>query len=71
MYFKNCLPIFKLLEDYYVIFLSHMHRYMFSSCCELEDHAPNRKEPEFEAELAWPSVGATIKTSSSRQVSGR
>jgi hypothetical protein len=28
-----------------------MHRYMFSPCCELEDHAPNRKEPEFESEL--------------------
>jgi hypothetical protein len=51
MYFKNCMPIFKLLEDFYVIFLSPMHRYMFTSCCELEDHAPNRKEPEFESEL--------------------
>jgi hypothetical protein len=49
MYFKNCLPIFKLLEDYYVIFLSPMHRYMFTSCCELEDRRSNYKNFFFTA----------------------
>jgi hypothetical protein len=51
MYFKNSLPIFKLLERFRIFFLSPMPRYLYVSCCTREDHAPNRELEGFEADL--------------------
>ncbi len=51
IYFRNCLPIFKLLEAFSVYFLSPMARYLYSSCCTRADHAPNRLEDGFEPEF--------------------
>ncbi len=39
MYFKNCLPFFKLLEKLTVYFLSPLPRHLYVSCCLREDHA--------------------------------
>jgi hypothetical protein len=51
MYFRNCLPIFSLLEGRTVFFLNPIPRYLYRSCCERLDHAPNRTGEDFEAEL--------------------
>jgi hypothetical protein len=51
MYFRNSLPIFKLLEKFRIFFLSPMPRYLYVSCCTREDHAPNRGVDGFEADL--------------------
>ncbi len=51
MYFKNSLPIFKLLERFRIFFLSPMPRYIYVSCCTREDHAPNRVLEGFEADI--------------------
>jgi hypothetical protein len=49
MYFRNCLPIFSLLEGRTVFFLTPIPRYLYTSCCERPDHAPNRTGEDFEA----------------------
>jgi hypothetical protein len=49
MYFQNCLPIFTLLEGRVVFFLTPMPRYLYMSCCQRTDHAPNRTGEDFEA----------------------
>jgi hypothetical protein len=51
MYFKNCLPFFKLLEKLTVYFLSPLPRHLYVSCCQREDHAPNIKVDGFEEEM--------------------
>ena len=51
MFFKNCIPIFKLLEKFLVFFLSPLPRYLYSGCCTREDHGPNRLQDGFEEEL--------------------
>jgi hypothetical protein len=48
MFFVNCLPVLKLLENRKVIILSPLPRYLYVSCCSREDHAPNRLEDGFE-----------------------
>jgi hypothetical protein len=48
MYFKNTLPLLRLLEGRKVIFLIPLPRYILAGCCDQEDHAPNRNEPGFE-----------------------
>jgi hypothetical protein len=51
MFFRNCIPIFKLLERFIVFFLSPLPRYLYSGCCTREDHGPNRLQDGFEEEL--------------------
>jgi hypothetical protein len=51
MYFKNCMPFFKLLEKLTVFFLSPLPRHLYVSCCLREDHAPNIKVDGFEEEM--------------------
>jgi hypothetical protein len=51
MYFRNALPLLRLLEAYKVVFLTPLPRYLLESCCNAEDHAPNRYQEDFEAEL--------------------
>ncbi len=51
MYFKNCLPFFKLLEKLTVYFLSPLPRHLYVSCCLRKDHAPNIKVDGFEEEM--------------------
>ncbi len=51
MYFKNCLPFFKLLEKFTVYFLSPLPRHLYVSCCFKEDHAANIKAVGFEEEM--------------------
>jgi hypothetical protein len=48
MFFINCLPVLKLLENRKVIVLSPLPRYLYGSCCSRADHAPNRLEAGFE-----------------------
>jgi hypothetical protein len=48
MFFVNCLPVLKLLENRKVIILSPLPRYLYVSCCGRADHAPNRLEDGFE-----------------------
>jgi hypothetical protein len=48
MYFKNTLPLLRLLEGRKVVFLIPLPRYILAGCCNQEDHAPNRSEPGFE-----------------------
>jgi hypothetical protein len=48
MFFINCLPVLKLLENRKVIILSPLPRYLYVSCCGRADHAPNRLEDGFE-----------------------
>ncbi len=55
MFFKNCIPIYKLLEKFVVFFLSTMPRYLYSGCCAWEDHAHNKSQDGFEA-LIWFEV---------------
>jgi hypothetical protein len=51
MFFKNCLPFLTLLAGRLVIFLTPLPRYLYACCCISEEHAPNRVEPGFEADL--------------------
>ncbi len=51
MFFKNCLPFLTLLAGRLVVFLTPMPRYLYISCCEDTEHAPNRREAGFEDEL--------------------
>jgi len=51
MFFKNALPLLKLLEGLIVIFLTPLPRYLQEGCCEADDHAPNRFDDGFEAGL--------------------
>ncbi len=48
MYFKNTLPLLRLLDGRRVIFLIPLPRYILTGCCQQADHAPNRKDPDFE-----------------------
>jgi hypothetical protein len=48
LYMYFCLPIFTLLEGRTVFFLTPMPRYLYTSCCERPDHAPNRTGEDFE-----------------------
>jgi hypothetical protein len=47
MFFKNALPLLKLLEGRKVIFLIPLPRYIAVGCCEDDEHAPNRADPGF------------------------
>jgi hypothetical protein len=51
MFFKNTLPLLRLLEGLKVIFLTSLPRYLLEGCCDADDHAPNRYEKGFEAGL--------------------
>ncbi len=51
MFFKNCLPFLTLLAGRLVVFLTPMPRYLYVSCCEDTEHAPNRREAGFEDEF--------------------
>jgi hypothetical protein len=51
MFFKNTLPLLRLLEGRKVIFLIPLPRYISVGCCEEDDHAPNRGDPGFEAHI--------------------
>jgi hypothetical protein len=51
MFFKNTLPLLRLLEGRKVIFLIPLPRYISAGCCEEDDHAPNRGDPGFEAQI--------------------
>jgi hypothetical protein len=51
MFFKNCLPFLTLLAGRLVIFLTPLPRYLYSSCCTDEEHAPNRREAGFEVDF--------------------
>jgi hypothetical protein len=48
MYFKNTLPLLRLLDGRKVVFLIPLPRYILAGCCGQEDHAPNRVDPDFE-----------------------
>jgi hypothetical protein len=47
MYFKNCLPFLRLLENMKVIFLTPLPRYLYNGCCASEDHLINRGDEDF------------------------
>jgi hypothetical protein len=51
MFFRNALPLLKLLEGLRVVFLTPLPRYLQEGCCEADDHAPNRFDDGFEAGL--------------------
>jgi hypothetical protein len=51
MFFKNCIPLFRLLENMRVLLLTPGPRYLQAGCCTREDHAPNRASDGFEEEL--------------------
>jgi hypothetical protein len=51
MFFKNCIPLLRLLENRKVIFLTPGPRYLQDGCCSREDHAPNRGSEGFEEEI--------------------
>jgi hypothetical protein len=51
MFFKNCLPFLTLLAGRLVVFLTPMPRFLYISCCDDMEHAPNRREAGFEDEL--------------------
>jgi hypothetical protein len=51
MFFKNCLPLFRLLENRKVVILTPGPRYLQAGCCSREDHAPNRGSEGFEEEI--------------------
>jgi hypothetical protein len=48
MYFKNTLPLLRLLDGRKVVFLIPLPRYILAGCCGQKDHAPNRADPDFE-----------------------
>jgi hypothetical protein len=51
MFFRNCLPVFNLLEGKIVFFLTPMPRYLNVNCCVRADHATNLLEDSFEEKL--------------------
>ncbi len=51
MYFRNALPLLRLLEGLLVVFLTPLPRYLQEGCCGADDHAPNRFDEGFEASL--------------------
>jgi hypothetical protein len=51
MFFRNALPLLKLLEGLRVVFLTPLPRYLQEGCCEADAHAPNRFDEGFEASL--------------------
>jgi len=51
MFFRNCLPVFNLLEGQIVFFLTPMPHYLYLNCCVRADHATNRLEDSFEEKL--------------------
>jgi len=51
MFFRNSLPILKQLEGKKVIFITPLPRYLYNSCCNNEDHAPNRTDIGFEDDM--------------------
>jgi hypothetical protein len=51
MFFRNALPLLKLLEGLLVVFLTPLPRYLQEGCCDADDHAPNRFDDGFEASL--------------------
>jgi hypothetical protein len=60
MFFRNALPLLKLLEGLRVVFLTPLPRYLLEGCCEVDDHAPNR----FDDGFLWRPA-ATSRTSCS------
>ena len=51
MFFKNTLPLLRLLEGLKVIFLTSLPRYLLEGCCDADNNTPNRYEEGFEAGL--------------------
>ncbi len=51
MYFRNTLPLLRLLEGLTVVFLTPLPRYLQEGCWGADDHVPNRFEEGFEASL--------------------
>jgi hypothetical protein len=51
MYFRNALPLLRLLEALMVVFLTPLLRYLQEGCCNADDHAPTRFDEGFEASL--------------------
>jgi len=51
MYFRNCLPFLRLLQNMKVLFLSLLPRYLYRGCCDSEDHGTNRGDEDFEDNL--------------------
>jgi len=47
----NLEPLLHILRNRKVIIFTPMPRYLYESCCDREDHAPNRNEDGFEDEL--------------------
>jgi hypothetical protein len=45
MYFKNPLPLLRMLDGKRVVFLIPLPLYILAGCCDLEDYAPNRSDP--------------------------
>jgi hypothetical protein len=48
---ENLEPLFDLLRNRIVVFVTPMPRYLYVSCCAREDHATNRTKEDFEEEL--------------------
>jgi hypothetical protein len=48
---ENLEPLFVLLRNRIVVFVTQMPRYLYVSCCDREDHATNRTNEDFEEEL--------------------
>ncbi len=47
MFFKNVLPLLRLLEGLKVIFLAPLPRYLQENCCNANNHVPNRYDESF------------------------
>jgi hypothetical protein len=47
----NLEPMLRILRNRKVIIVTPMPRYLYESCCDREDHAPNRMEDGFEDDL--------------------
>jgi hypothetical protein len=45
--FELLVPVFKAADNYRRVLLGPVPRYMYSSCCEDPEHAPNRQEEDF------------------------
>ncbi len=58
MYFRNALPLLRLLEGLIIVFLTPLPRYLQEGCCGADDHAPNRFDEGFEASL-WKGLMET------------
>jgi hypothetical protein len=48
---ENLEPLFALLRNRIVVFVTPMPRYLYVSCCDRTDHATNRTNEDFEEEL--------------------